>query len=143
MILGIMMGLMFGGAGCEHPINPNKLSDAEAALQSGLDAIEKQDWATADSELSAALSGAGLQPDLYEQAMLARAKARLNAGNLDGAVADLVILEQGAAAMDQVLSVKGDLALRRNDKTAAIVAYQAAKKLNPKIVIPAQIQSVK
>jgi Tfp pilus assembly protein PilF len=126
--------------GCSGEVPPAKLAASEGALDRGLAAFDQQDWATADQELTTALDGAGLQPDLYERAMLLRARARIQAGRLDEASLDLTLLAQGAADMDQVWAARGELALKQGDKTAATEAYREAQKLNRQITLPAELK---
>jgi hypothetical protein len=136
-ITWLCLWLLMLGVGCQSTVSPVKLRDSEAAYDAGIAALGNKDWATAESELSEALSGPGLQPDLHELALLARVRARVELGNLEGAAADIAVLEQGAAAMDQVLSLKSQLLLKQGDAAAAKQTFLDAKKLNPKLAAPA------
>lgn len=126
--------------GCGAEVSPAKLAASEGALDRGLAAYEQEDWATADQELTAAIDGVGMQPDLYERAMLTRARARIQAGRLDEASLDLAFLAQEATEMDQVWATRGELALKQGNKAAATEAYREARKLNRQIELPAELK---
>lgn len=106
------------------------------AYHKGLDAADAKDWATAEKQLSAALRGTGLQADEIEQALLARVRARLATDDLDGARHDLNQLDQGAGQMDLVWLLKCELAIKQGDEGMAQVAFQEAKKQNPRVKPP-------
>jgi Tfp pilus assembly protein PilF len=139
LVVGFVWLSLFA-LGCGNAIPPAELAASEGAFDRGLAAFEQQDWAAAEQELTTALDGAGLQPDLYEQAVLMRARARIQTGQLDEASLDLTLLAQGAAEMDQVWAARGELALKQGDKAAATEAYREAQKLNRQIAMPAELK---
>lgn len=122
---------MIGASGCGSSGMPsNAALTANEAVERGTTALEEKDWATADAELTTALDSKTLSGDQYEEAVLARIKARLENDNLEGAEADLALIEDFAAAMDQVLLLKADLQLKQGDAGAAKKTFAMAKKIN-------------
>lgn len=130
-----LLTLSFVG-GCGGSASSN-VSSGEGSVTKGLEAIEKADWAAAETELSAAIADGALQPDMSEKAMLSLAKARIELGKLDDAAKDIAQLEQGAAEMDQVWLVKCALAIKQGDSAKAKSAFAEAKKHNPDVTAPA------
>lgn len=110
------------------------------SVEQGEVALKSGDFAKADKVFTIALSRGTLLPDLVEKAKVGRARARIGQGNFTGAKADLDSLAQGAAAMDQVWVVRGEMLLKEGDKAGAKNAYVEAKNLNPSIVIPPEAQ---
>lgn len=113
--------------------------DASASFTSGLEALSQKDWSRADSDLSKAISTNLLTGDTFEEAMLARITARIEAGNLEGASSDIEQMEQGAAAMDQVLASKAALLVKKGEAALAKKVFAEARKLNRGLKAPAGI----
>ena len=130
LILSFLGGCGGGGA------STSNVASSEGSVTKGLEAAEKADWAAAETELSAAIAGGALQPDMAEKAMLNLAKARIELGKLDEAAKDIAQLEQGAAEMDQVWLVKCALAIKQGDSAGAKTAFAEAKKLNSGVKAP-------
>ncbi len=122
--------------GCVGSASSSSVASSEGSVTKGVEAAEKADWATAETELSAAISAGSLQPDMAEKALLNLARARIELGKLDDAAKDISQLEQGAAEMDQVWLVKCVLALKKGDAAGAKTAFAEAKKLNPAVKAP-------
>lgn len=124
-------------AGCGGSGAPASLvAGSENALAAGAESLQNGDFAAAEKELTAAIERGGLQPDLLEQALLDRARARIGLQDFDGAKSDLDELEKGAAAMDQLWLVRGELLQKQGDEAGAKNAFQQARKINPKVAIP-------
>ena len=124
-------------AGCGLSSGPSAQAlDASVAASNGFAAIEQEDWVAAESELTTAIDANVLSGDQYEEAMLGRARARLQNDKLDAAEEDLRLLEEGAAAMDRVLSLKAELQLKRGDATLAKKTFQLARKINRNVAAP-------
>lgn len=107
------------------------------ALSIGLEAVEAQDWNTADTQLTTALTGKGLQADERGRALLARAKARVELGHLDEAESDLIELQQAAAGeMNLVYLLKCEWAIKKGYIEEANAAFDEARKINPELPAP-------
>ena len=124
-------------AGCGSSSGPSAQAvDASISASNGFAAIDEEVWEVAEAELTAAIDANVLSGDQYEEAMLGRVRARLRSDNLDAAEEDLALLEEGAAAMDQVLSLQAELQLKRGDAAAAKKTVQLARKINRNVVAP-------
>ena len=132
--LWLLMLALLGG--CGGGASSSTVASSEGSVTKGLEAADKEDWAAAETELSAAIANGALQPDMSEKAMLNLAKARIALGKLDDAAKDIAQLEQGAAEMDQVWLVKCALAIKQGDSAKAKSAFAEAKKLNPDVKAP-------
>lgn len=129
--------LVVGLLGCESQSGPsNQDVSIAASLDSGYLFLESSDWEAADKELTIALDSKTLSGDRYEEALIARATARVRGDKLDGAAEDIAILEQGAGAMDRVLAVKAEMLLKKGDTAGAKTAAAEAKKVNSKVELP-------
>jgi Tfp pilus assembly protein PilF len=135
------VALVIACCGCSSSQAPaSSVAEAEVSVEQGEVALKSGDFAKADKVFTIALSRGTLLPDLVEKAKVGRARARIGQGNFTGAKADLDSLAQGAAAMDQVWVVRGEMLLKEGDKAGAKNAYVEAKNLNPSIVIPPEAQ---
>jgi hypothetical protein len=105
----------------------------------GLQAADEQDWATADSKLTKAIQGTGLQADDVEQALCARAKARIELEQFDDAETDLLELKSGAGEMDRVYLLECEWALKKGDNVEAKLAFEKARKINKAVKPPSGI----
>lgn len=108
----------------------------EGSLQSGLDAYEKGDFTTAETELAAAVSGGALQADLVETAMRTLAQSRIQLGKLEEAASDLEKLKAGAAELDKYWLAVAELEKKKGNAAAVSDAIKQAKSVNPKVQIP-------
>ncbi len=137
VITAVMAAITLGLSGCHSSSVPSALAiNADAAVARGLEAIEGSDWETAETELTSAIDAGVLSGDQYEETVLARAKARLENDDLEGAEEDISMLEEGAAAMDQVLALKASLLLRQGDKSLAKRTLAEARKINRNVIAP-------
>ncbi len=134
----VCLGIFVAGLlGCDSQSGPsNKDVGIAASLASGYLLLESSDWQGADRELTIALDSKTLSGDRYEEALIARAKARVRGEKLDGAAEDLAILEQGASAMDLVLALKAEMLQKKGDAAGAKAAAVEARKINSKIELP-------
>ncbi len=124
-------------AGCGSASGPSAQAvDASVSAANGFTAIEQEDWEVAEAELTAAIDANILSGDQYEEALLGRVRARIQNQNLDAAEEDLNLLEEGAAAMDQVLTLKAELLLKRGDAVTAKKTFQLARKINRNVAAP-------
>jgi tetratricopeptide (TPR) repeat protein len=82
----------------------------------------------------------GLSPDQFGEALVNRARARLQIGMLDEAEADLRDAEQGAMDLAEVYALWGDVMLSRDDMAQARDKYAKARQLNPKIALPEKLR---
>ena len=132
----LMTPLMIAGCGGDGAA-PESVTSSEGSVTKGVEAVAAKDWATAETELVAAIKAGALQPDQAEIAMLNLSKARIELGKTDEAAIVIQDLERGAAAMDEVLATKAALLLKKGDTAGAKAAFAEARKLNPKVTAPA------
>lgn len=135
IIAVVVLAMSFCGcSGSQAPAS--SVAEGEVSVEQGAEALTNGDFANADKVFTNALNRGTLLPDLVEKAKIGRAKARIGLGDFAGADADLKSLEAGAAEMDQVWAVRGDLRLKQGDMAGAKEAYQHALELNPEIALP-------
>lgn len=106
------------------------------AYENAVESYESKDFDEAEKQLTIALTETTLHIDQLETAFLMRARVRIELDRLDEAAEDLDLLEQGAANMDDVWIVRGELYQKQGDADAAKLAFQEAKKINPKAAVP-------
>jgi uncharacterized protein HemY len=136
-ITAVIASIAWGMSGCSSSTGPSALAiDTDAAVTRGQEAIESEDWEAAETELTAAIDAGVLSGDKYEETVFARARARLENDNLEGAEEDLSQLEEGAAAMDQVLALKAHLLLKQGDELLAKKVLAKARKINRNVITP-------
>ncbi len=136
-LISSLLALTITAVGCSRSWEPSAAAvTANTAATDGLAALEKKDWKTAEELLTTAINAGVLSGDQYEAILLGRARARIELGEYASAADDLLPLEFEAAALDQVLMLKCELALRQKNLIVAQHAYEQAKKINPKLPKP-------
>ena len=113
---------------------------SENEMQLGREAFERKDYEEAAKLFDGALRRGGLNADLGGEALLMRAKACIKLGRLDDAQHDLEDASRGPVPPDEVLSAKGDIALKQGDLDKARSLYVDARKLNPTIALPDKLK---
>ena len=129
-----------GICGCGGGASASATSSSEASLDAGLKAFQEKDWATAETNLSAAIANGHLQPDLTESALRSLAVSRIHLDKLPAAESDLMVLSQGAADMDLYWVACAELELKKGDQEAAKNAAIQARELNPDVELPSELQ---
>lgn len=112
---------------------------AENMLSRMTSALGEKDWDSAESTASAAIEANILNTSQTEDALIARAKARLESRDLKGAEKDLASLENSKSPnkADQVFVLKATYQLKTGKKADARKTFLLAKKINKKIKAPA------
>ncbi len=112
---------------------------AENMLSRISSAIGEKDWDTAESTASAAIEAKILNASQVEDALIARAKSRLESRDLEGAGMDLATLENSKTPgkADQIFVLKATYQLKSGKKADARKTFLMAKKINGKIKAPA------
>jgi len=140
-LLTCLVALALCGCG-DSGAAPEKVTSSESSFDAGEQAFRSGDFATAEAQLSMAVTAGALQADLLETALLLLARSRIAQGKLAEAEADLKQLESGATAMDQYWLATAELLLKKNDSAGAKRAVTEAKKANPKVDLPASLKGL-
>jgi tetratricopeptide (TPR) repeat protein len=121
-------------------MSSSDIATAQQSFDAGQAALESSDFESAEKALTQAIVTGGLDPDQIGQAMVGRARARLQLGRLDDAEADLREAEQGATNLGELYAVWGDLMIGRNDLAQSREMYAKARQHDPKVVMPEQLR---
>ena len=138
--LCLATSLFIATIACGCVTSATSLATSEASLDAGLRAFEEKDWATAETNLSAAVVNGHLQPDLTEIALRSLAVARIHLDKLTAAESDLMVLSQNAADMDLYWLACAELALKKGDLEAARDAANQAREFNPGVELPSELK---
>lgn len=134
--------LLAGGCGGpnshEHGLPPGK--GAEDLLEEATAAAGKGDCASAIPAATTALDSGLLLAELVDDALLVRAKCLAAEGRFDDALADLDEAGRGADDLSVVHAARGDVLLKKGDMGLAKAEYAMAKKMNPKVEVPAELR---
>jgi len=138
----VTIGLIIAAAicGCGAGASASATAVSEASLDAGLKAFEEKDWATAETNLSAAIANGHLQPDLTESALRSLAVSRIHLDKLTAAESDLMVLSQNAADMDLYWVACAELELKKGDPEAAKHAANQAREYNPDVKLPTELK---
>lgn len=135
LLLWVLSCLIFPGCG-GGAIPEGSAASAQHAFDLGNDQFMQQKYAEAEAAFTKSLETPGLNPDLLIEALLTRARARVELGSLDAAMEDVVAAEQGATEPEQVCVVKGLILRKKGRESEAKAEFARARKLNPRVVIP-------
>lgn len=132
------VGMLLWLAGCSAASsNAHALAEQQNAFDAGMTAIKNRDYETAERKFSVAIADSSLSADLQEEAYLQRAHARMELAKFNEATADLDWLNERATNLDAVWIARGQLLRKQGDRAGASKAFDEARKINPKIAIPA------
>jgi len=141
LLLGIgLMPLLGCGEGAA---SASSVAETEGSYEAGLQAFQTGDFATAETQLTAAVSAGALQPDLAEAALRLRARTRTALGKIAEAEADLTELKSGAAEMDQYWLACAELELKKGNTAAAKDAVKQARSANSKVTLPKELEQLR
>src|SRR5262245_61551072 len=112
--------LVLFAIGCgRSAVNSTSLANTYKGLGEADQAHSAKDYSKARTLYTAALDGGTLQGDLTAEAYMKRGLCHAKAGDLDKAAADLDKAEEGAAAGPYLHLARGELYLKRGDKSKA------------------------
>lgn len=117
-------------------VSAESAASAQQSYDQALEAFEAGRLADARPLFDASLTLGGLPVDLVVDAYLKRSMCAAEAQDFAAAEADIATAEQGAMEMDQVHVARGFLLKKQGDQAGADAEFAAAKKLNPKVVLP-------
>ena len=138
LFVGATLGVALWLTGCGGASSEARnTAEQQNAYDAGMTAIKNRDYETAERKLSVAIEGSRLSADLQEEAYLQRAYARMELNQLNDAKADLDWLEERATNLDAVWVARGQLLRKQGDQPGALKAFQQARTINPKVVLPA------
>jgi Tfp pilus assembly protein PilF len=127
-------------AGCgSRQIPASQLQSSESSYSAAVEALQARDYAAALEHFNAAIEEAGLNADLYAEALLRSAECHIELGNLDEAAAVLESLADRAPEMDQYHLVCCKLYSKQGDPAKARAAYEAAREINPSVEPPVKL----
>lgn len=132
VVIGLSAIVGCGGNG----VPAENAATAQQSYDQGLEAFEAGRLADARPLFDASLTSGGLPVDLIVDAYLKRAMCAADAQDFAAAEADIAAAEQGAMEIDQVHVARGFLLMKKGDQAGADAEFAAAKKLNPKVVLP-------
>jgi Tfp pilus assembly protein PilF len=127
--------VIIGCGGSE--VDSEVLATAQQSYDQGKAAFDSGDFNAAKSSLDDALKNpAGLNSDIYVDALIKRAISLAIAGDFPAAEVDIAEAERGATEMDQVYLARSILLQQQGDQAGADREMKNAKKANPKLVVP-------
>ncbi len=141
MLAAPVFGILLSG--CSLSSDGDRISSSESTFESGLSAFESGDWEKSEQDLSAAINSGGLHPDLAEAAIRTLAISRIRLGRLDEAEVELQALLQQAADPDLCWLAIAELQLKKGDSVAAKKAVAEARKFNPALKLPVELEQVR
>lgn len=138
IITGLVLVVVMSGCGATGTTTVDPVQ-AEDMLSRINNAIEDKDWETAETTATAAIESNLLDASQVEDARIARTRARIESGDLDGAEQELVFLENADSPekADQIYVLKATYQLKTGKKSEARKTFLLAKKINKKIKAPA------
>lgn len=140
LLATVLLPLLGCGAGAA---SASSVAETEGSYEAGLQAFQTGDFATAETQLTAAVSSGSLQPDLAEAALRLRARTRTALGKTAEAEADLAELKSGAAEMDQYWLACAELELKKGNTAAAKDAVKQARSVNAKVALPKELEQLR
>jgi tetratricopeptide (TPR) repeat protein len=126
------MAVLILCGGCKKAADPQVFVSAQDALEDGIEAYKDKDYQAAVESLNTALSGGGLLPDLYSEALLKRAECLARVGDSAAALADLDTAARGAD-MAEVHRVRSFVYAKQGNSTQSRAEMTAARRINPQI----------
>ncbi len=140
-LVGLVLVAATACCGCgSQEVRPAAIASAQQSYDVGESAMAQGDFVLAEKAFTQAFSLGGLSSDQFGEALVNRARARLQMGMLDEAEADLRDAEQGSMDLAEVYALWGDVMLSRDDMAQARDKYAKARQLNPKIVLPEKLR---
>jgi len=130
--------LMLGTLGCGGSVvQEDTIATAQNDYDQAVAAFDEENYPQARILLDQALdNAAGLNPDIYVDALLKRSICLSMAEEFEAAAADINEAEQGATDMAEVFVARGVMFSKQGDDTKAKAEFANAKKLDSNIRIP-------
>ncbi|MCA9101411.1 MAG: hypothetical protein KDA63_09690 [Planctomycetales bacterium] len=130
----LLAGLLLGALGCSggEPAEAER-ADAQSALDDGVAALARQDYAGAEAQFTAALGAPGLNADQMVDVQLSRAVARAHLGHYEQAHEDLNQAELGAADLARVHAARSYVYALEGKTPLAEQEWVTAQELNPAV----------
>lgn len=138
-ILCVMVILMVfaPGIGCGGPKgDPVSVANSESNYTEAKTMVLDGGYEQALPKLEAAISGGGLGPDLYVEALLLRAQCYAMAGQLEQAEADMEKADQGSPSEAMKELTKGVILEKQGKSAESKAALAKAKRLDPTLKLP-------
>lgn len=129
---------LLGLTGCGGPVvDGETIASAQQSYDDAAAAFDEENYAQARTSFDQALdNSAGLNPDIYVDALLKRSICLSVSGEFEAAAADISEAEQGATDMAQVHLARGVMFGKQGDDAKAKSEFASAKKLDSKISVP-------
>lgn len=132
------MVVLLAAVGCGgSAVEEETIASAQLSYDQAADAFGAGNYTQARTSLDQALeNSAGLNPDVYVDALLKRSICLSAAGEFEAAAADISEAERGATDLAQVHIARGIMFSKQGDDAKAKQEFADAKKLDPKAGIP-------
>lgn len=129
--------VLIPGVGCGGPKgDPVSVANSEAGYTEAKTMVLDGSYEPALPKLEAAISGGGLGPDLYVEALLLRAQCYAMTGKLELAEADMTKAEQGSPSEALMELTKGVILEKQGKSAESKAAMAKAKRLDPTLKLP-------
>lgn len=128
-------------AGCSgDQLSESDLATSQQSFDAATSAFQSKQFAAAETEFTNAISHGGLNADALAEAFLLRAEARIELKKLNEARADIDAVAPGAPDLSRLHQLKGLIGIAEGNLAVARQEFTAARKLNPKIALPAALR---
>jgi tetratricopeptide (TPR) repeat protein len=125
------------GLGCGGPKgDPVSVANSEAGYTEAKNMVLDGNYESALPRLEAAISGGGLGPDLYAEALLLRAQCYAMTGKPEQAAADMEKAEQGSPSEAMIELTKGVILEKQGKSAESKAAFAKAKRMDPTLKLP-------
>ena len=132
LLVLVVFPVLLAGCGGNQAADPEVFISAQTALKQGMEAYEAKDYQAAVTNLDTAVTGGGLLPDLYADALLKRAECNARLGNFPAAHEDLDKAARGAD-MAEVYRVRHFVFEKEGNSAESRKALTAGKKINSRL----------
>lgn len=123
--------------GCGGPKgDPVSVANSEAGYTEAKTMVLDGNYEPALPKLEAAISGGGLGPDLYAEALLLRAQCYAMTGKPEQAAADMEKAEQGSPSEAMIELTKGVILEKQGKSAESKAAFAKAKRMDPTLKLP-------
>ena len=124
--------------GCSSPVREGDSRTAQMSFDEAVPLIDAGNYQQALPLLEKSIAVGGLSADIYAVALLLRSRCYSDKGDIAKAQADLNHAEQGSPNIAQLLLAKGTLLAKQGKQAESDIAFKAAKKADPSIILPKQ-----
>ncbi len=132
----LCMALLGLSLGCSGSMSASQVQTAQVLFDEAFVSESNAKTEEAFAKIEAAMTQGGLRPDQLAEAYLLRARCHSASGNLDSALADLEMAEQGAPNPSIWHFSRGIYFSAKGEATKSKSEFALARKLDPSLKIP-------